>query len=64
LHRFVANRLLSDLSFHGKLLPVFLPREDPERARRQKQDYDRMPFELAKALSVEATKLKEATSGE
>jgi hypothetical protein len=42
LHRFVASRLLDDLSFHGRLLPVFLPRSDPERARRQKQLDDQL----------------------
>jgi hypothetical protein len=37
LHRIVASRLLGDLSFHGKLLPVFLARDDQQRAARQKQ---------------------------
>jgi hypothetical protein len=37
LHRIVASRLLGDLAFHGKLLPVFLARGDQERARRQKE---------------------------
>ena len=36
VQRLIANRLLGDLSFHGSLLPVFLVREDQERARRQK----------------------------
>lgn len=37
LHRIVASRLLGDLAFHGKLLPVFLARGDQERERRQKE---------------------------
>jgi hypothetical protein len=37
LHRIVASRLLGDLSFHGRLLPVFLARGDQQRERRQKE---------------------------
>jgi hypothetical protein len=62
LHRFVANRLLGDLSFHGKLLPVFLPREDPERARRQKH-LDNQLEDLRGAPGPESAEIAGYVSG-
>ena len=62
LHRIVANRLLSDLSFHGKLLPVFLPREDLERARRQKH-LDNQLEDLRGAPGPESAEIAAYVSG-
>jgi len=62
LHRIVANRLLGDLSFHGKLLPVFLPRDDAERARRQKH-LDNQLEDLRGAPGPESAEIAEYVSG-
>jgi|GEM_PF-468914 len=62
LHRIVANRLLGDLSFHGKLLPVFLPRSDLDRARRQKH-LDNQLEDLRGAPGVESAEIGEYISG-
>lgn len=62
LHRFVANRLLADLSFHGKLLPVFLARSDEERARRQKH-LDNQLEDLRGAPGPESSEIAAYVSG-
>lgn len=46
LHRFIAGRLLDDLAFHGKLLPVFLAQHDAQRAERQQQLFERLQSRL------------------
>ena len=62
LHRFVASRLLSDLAFHGKLLPVFLPRNDEQRAQRQKQ-LDEQFEDLRGAPGQESDEIAQYISG-
>lgn len=42
LHGFLATRLREDLAFGGKELPVFRPRNDAERAEKQKQLEERL----------------------
>ena len=44
LHRALNRRLLSDLGFEGKVLPVFRPREDAGRAARQAALAGRWPI--------------------
>lgn len=63
LHRILANRLLDDMSFHGKILPVFLPRDHQERARRQKH-LDNQLEDLRGAPGPESAEIAAYVSGE
>jgi hypothetical protein len=58
LHRLINGRLLKDLRFEGELLPVFLPRQDPQRARQQAQLFDELN-ESSDRLGVERQTLGE-----
>jgi hypothetical protein len=62
VHRFVANRLLKDLAFHGAILPVFMARGDQLRAQRQKQ-LDQELEDLRGAPGQERDEIAQYVSG-
>jgi hypothetical protein len=63
LHRFIEQRLGTDLAFGGKPLPVFLPRTDAARAERQKK-LDDVLEDLRGAPGQERDEIAAYVSGE